>query len=213
MSKKKRNEPVKPEVEKESGYYDLKTQAIQDLVEADESNSPIVPEAELRKYRSGSKIKIAEWVKLLFIKAWFAGAVCFFFIWGLGIYMANMVDTLFITGICFGMVTDLLTNNVLRFFAKTKGANDRYMMFPQKSYWTFPLNILYCYLILACVVGIYTAINVVLSAILRLPSDTIAIGVEPILFGLFSMAVDQLFITIKLKLQSHVRGSVRRTAQ
>ena len=135
MSKKSgNNKNRKPDVAKEANYYKLKTKAVKDLVEADESNSPEVSEEELNKYRSGPKLKVADWVKLLFLKWWFAGAVCFFFIWGLSGYMSNMLDTLFVTGIAMGIVTDILTNNALRFFEPTPGANDRYIMVTKRGY-------------------------------------------------------------------------------
>ena len=86
MSKKDKN-PPKNEEYKAANYYDLKTKAIRDLVEADESNSPPVSEQELKKYRSGLKLKIPDIVKVCFIKWWFPAAVCFFFLWGLGIYV------------------------------------------------------------------------------------------------------------------------------
>ena len=86
MSKKRKNGPQKPEIEGQADYYKLKTQAVDDLVNASEDNSPPVPEEELRAYRSGPRMKVADWVKMLFIKFWFAGAVCFFFLWGLGGY-------------------------------------------------------------------------------------------------------------------------------
>ena len=76
MSKRKKNGPEKPEIEKQTDYYKLKTKAVDDLVNADESNSPEVSEEELRAYRSGPRLKIADWVKLLFIKAWFASSSC-----------------------------------------------------------------------------------------------------------------------------------------
>ena len=121
MSRKKQKKQIKPEIEKEADYYDLKQGAIKDLVEADESNSPEVSEEELQKYRSRSKLNIAQWVKILLIKWWFAGSVCFFFIWGLSIYLADTLDLLVVTAIAMGIVTDLLVNNLLRFLAKTKG--------------------------------------------------------------------------------------------
>ncbi|MDE6591217.1 MAG: hypothetical protein K2K53_12920, partial [Oscillospiraceae bacterium] len=80
MGKKRKNAPGKPDAERQTDYYKLKTQAVDDLVNANEDNSPEVSEEELRAYRSGPKMKVADWVKMLFIKAWFAGAVCFFFI-------------------------------------------------------------------------------------------------------------------------------------
>lgn len=196
MSKHKRAAANKPDVEKEADYYKLNKQAVADLVNADESNSPEVSEEELRKYRSGHKFHIAEWVKIVFIKAWFAGAVCFFFIWGLGTYMADMLDSLFVTGIALGVVTDLLTNNVLRFFEKTPGANSRWMMWPQKGFISFPLNILHGFVVLYLVYVLYNIINLFIVKITGM-TDTIPLAVGPIFFGIFCMLCDLLLIKIK----------------
>lgn len=197
MSKQKKGGEKRAPIEKQTDYYKLKTQAVDDLVNANEENSPEVSEEELRAYRSGPKLRVADWVKVLFIKAWFPGAVCFFFIWGLGGYLSDLLDTLFVTGAALGMVTDLLTNNVLRFFEKTSGANDRWMMFPRKGYMSFPLNILYAYLVLFLVFVLYNLINLVLIQITGAGGDTVPLGVEPVLFGLFYMGFDTLLIEIK----------------
>ena len=48
MSKNRKNKAQKPEIEKQSEYYRLKTEAVNDLVTANEENSPEVSEEELR---------------------------------------------------------------------------------------------------------------------------------------------------------------------
>ena len=197
MSKQKRTGPSRPDVDRQTDYYKLKTKAVEDLVTADESNSPQVSEEELRAYRSGPKLKIADWVKLLFIKAWFAGAVCFFFLWGLGNYFADQLDSLFVTGMALGIVTDLLTNNVLRFLEKTPGANSRWMMWPKKGFASFPLNIL--------VFVLYNVINLAIVGMTG-KTDTVPLGVEPVLFGVFTMGFDMLLIQIKHLLTDIFRG-------
>lgn len=203
---KKQNKGQKPEITKQSDYYKLKTQAVDDLINADESNSPEVSEEELRAYRSGPKLKVADWVKLLFIKFWFPGAVCFFFIWGLGTYLADQMDMLFVTGMALGLVTDLLTNNVLRFFETVPGANDRWMMFPKKGYMSFLANILYGYVLLMLVFFLYNVINGTIVSITG-AVDTVPLGVEPVLFGLFYLGFDLLLIEIKhLLLRAFSRG-------
>lgn len=205
MSRRKRNEPQKPEILRQADYYRLNTKAVEDLVTADESNSPAVPPEELRKYQSGPKLKIADWVKILFIKAWFPGCVCFFFIWGLGGMLADQLDLLVVTGIALGVVTEMLTNNVLRFLEKTPGGNDRYMMFPKKSYATFPLNILYAFAVLFLVYMTYNVLNL---AIIRLTGveDKVPLGVGPILFGVFYLCFDMLLIQIKHLFRDIARG-------
>lgn len=208
MAKRKR-QPEKEAEKTLSEYYRLNTQAVDDLVTADESNSPQVSAAELRKYRSGPRVSLADWAKALLIKCWFAGAVCFFFLWGLGMYVTDYWDQMLVLGVALGIVTDLLTNNLFRFYAKTPGANDRWMMFPQKKFITLFLNILYAFLVLACVVMTYQAINALLVALTG-ARDTVPLGVGPILFGVFVTAWDQLFITMKRTLIKIFRDARKR---
>ena len=195
MAKKVRKQ-VKPEVEKEADFYNLKTEAVKALVEADGSNSPEVSKEELAKYRSKSGLHLPQWLKMLLIKWWFAGSVCFFFIWGLGIYMADIYDTLLITAIGMGVVTDILTNNALRFMEQTKGESDRWIMVRKRRYISFFLNILYAGLVLWFVYMLYTVINAAAAAISHNP-DRIFLGVGPIVFGLFYLGFDLLFIEIR----------------
>ena len=211
MSKKKKKGSPKVEIEKQSDYYELKTKAVDDLVTADESNSPVVSREELLRYRSGLKLQMADWVKLLLIKAWFAGAVCFFFIWGMGGYL-DQPDLLFVTGFALGTVTDLLTNPMLRFFEKTPGDHSQWMMFPKKGFVTLPLNIVYGYVVLALVYTLYTAINAVIARITG-NLETVVLGVEPILFGAFCLGVDLLLIRVKHLLLRLVRGAEKKPAK
>lgn len=209
MSKKRNNQQEKPEVEKQSEYYRLKTDAVNDLVTANEENSPEVSDAELRAYRSGPKMDVADWVKVLFIKFWFAGAVCFFFIWGLGGLLGSELDILFITGLALGVVTDLMTNPVLRFFEKRKGENDRWMMVARKTYSGLFLNIVHAYAVLFLVYLLYNAINLA-AAKATGAADRVVLGVEPILFGLFCLGFDLLLIQAKHAIRRIIHGAVKK---
>lgn len=179
-----------------SAYYKLNLKAVEDLVTADESNSPPVSEEELAKYRKKSGIPLAQWLKILLIKIWFAGAVCFFCLWGIGYYLQDQLDQMIVVGFALGVVTDLLVNNLFRFMEKTPGGNDRWMMLPQKRFATLPLNILYGYLVLLCVVMTYQVINTALISLTG-AVGTIPLGVEPILFGVFTALWDTLLIKMK----------------
>ena len=212
MSKKRKNGPEKPEVEKQSEYYKLKTKAVDDLITANEENSPEVSEEELRAYRSGPKMKVADWVKMLFIKAWFAGAVCFFFIWGLGGLLGNELDILFVTGMALGLVTDWLTNPVLRFFEKTPGENARWMMVNRKGMTGLFLNILYGYLVLFLVYLLYNAINLAASRVTG-TAGLVVLGVEPILFGVFCLGADLLMIQLKRMLSRAFHRTAPKTTK
>ena len=132
----RRSAAGKPDEEKTTAdYYRLKTEAVEDLVTANEENSPPVSAAELRKYRSGPQIKLADWVKVLLLKFWTGGMICYFFIWGLSTFTLNQWDHLLVLGIALGTVTHLITNNILRFIAATPGLYDRWMMFPGGKIW------------------------------------------------------------------------------
>ena len=118
MARKDKNRQIPEERKTAQDYYKLHSGAVNDLVTANEENSPVVSEAELRKYRSGSKIKLSETVKALLVKFWFNGSVCFFFFLGLGNYLRDLLDQLFVLGLAMGIITDILVNNVLRFIAR-----------------------------------------------------------------------------------------------
>lgn len=196
MAKNKQTHRTTRNLRDISDYYKLNTKAVEDLASADKSNTPEYSEEELKKYRSKGGLKLPEWLKIILIKAWFAGAICFFIFWGLGNYLADMLDMLVVFGIVLGLATDLLVNPVLRFMEKTPNANDKWMMFPKKSYVNFFFNMLYGGVLLFLVFTWYQLLNGAIVAVVG-TVETVPIGVEPILFGLFYMGFDQLLIAMK----------------
>ncbi len=178
MAKKKNKEVT----ESEKNYYKLNSDAVNRLAGANKETAKKVSDKELNKYKSSKLSNIPVWVKALFIKFWFAGASCFFFYWGLAAYVKNWLDIMFIFGLGLGIVTDILTNNVLRFISSRDKEYYPYMMFPSSKYWTFIANVAYAYLLLVLTIGVYSIIK---------------IGVEPILFGLVYTGFDMLLIKLK----------------
>lgn len=205
----KKTAPTRDDKRAAADYYKLNKQAVEDLVSADESNSPEVSEEELSKYRSRSGIKLAEWLKIALIKTWFYGAVCFFFMWGLSIYLPNIIDQIFVTGLALGFVNDLLVGNLLRFMEKTPGANARWMMFPKKGYISLPLNVLYAFVLMFLVVQTYEVVNGLMVLITGV-ADKVHLGVEPILFGVLVMAWDALLLKMKHLLQQIVEDAKKK---
>ena len=192
MARKKNDKRPAEERKTAQDYYKLHSSAVNDLVTANEENSPVVSEAELRKYRSGSKIRLSETVKALLVKYWFNGSVCFFFFLALGSYLRDLLDQLFVLGMAMGIITDILVNNALRFIAKPEGANDRWMMVPKKALSSLFVNILYAYVVLMFVYMLYNLINSVLTK-----NGHSLLSVEPLLFALFYLGFDLLFISMK----------------
>ncbi len=192
------------ETEKKTNYS-LNTEAVEKLASADKENVPEFSKEELNKYRTRGRIHLPNWLKMIAIKAWFAGAVCFFILWGLGNYIGGL-DMLLVSAIALGMVTDLLTNNTLRFLEQNPGENDVWMMIPPKGVRSFVLNILYTCVIMVLVFLFYNVLNYAIIAATGV-EDTIPIGVEPLLFGLLCMGFDMLLIGIKRLLVSIFRDA------
>ena len=170
--------------EKEKDYYKLNTKAVDRLVNANKISTSQSRRMKdpAKQYRSGFLDRIPAPVKALFIKFWFNGAVCYFIFWGLGSIVTNYLDMIFVLAIVLGMVTDIFVNNALRFVETLPGENDKWMMFPQKKYWTFIANIFYAFLVLTCVIWMYEGLR---------------ISVEPVLFGIFYMIIDLWFVGMK----------------
>lgn len=197
MADMRRDDPKKKPASGDfSGYYDLKQDAVDKLVNAGKNGAPRFSEDELNKYRSKKGFHIPAWAKITLLKAWFYGAVCFFFLWGLGTYVTAKWDMMLILCIAMGLVTDLLVNHIIRFMEKTPGENSRWMMFPKKHWSSLMLNIFYSLLILSCVYTFYNAINAWLAATSG-SSEQVTLGVEPILFGLLCMGFDLVFVKLK----------------
>ena len=180
--------------EKGEDLYRIKAEAVEDLVNANKENTPSYSEEELKKYRSKSRLNINPVFKALFIKFWFSGVVCYFFIWGLGMYIPSNLYLYFVTAIGMGFVKDILENNLYRFVANPEGSNDRWMMFPKKSYMSLVFNVLYAILVTGCVYFTYQGINFVGTSG---NNDRVVFGVEPIFFGIFYMGFELLFLWMK----------------
>ena len=171
--------------------YSLKSDAVNRLANADKLEIP--PEMRSKdpgkQFRSGFLDKIPPVVKSLFIKFWFYGVVCFFIFWGLSI--TDSLDALVIMSVVLGVVSDIFIDNILRFIETVPGENAKWMMFPKKRYWTFIANIIYAFPVFFCVRCIYLVINTLGTPI------GFYLGVEPIMFGIFYVCVDLIFVSMK----------------
>ncbi len=200
-------------------FYDLKLEQVDELVAAlrDDSYQPqddismnisdctgvSSPDNVTRRgkqkqfdpYKRDWLNRIPAWLKAIFIKWWFAGAVCWFIDIGLGAYLVDGLDTVVATGLALGLVTDVLVNPLFRFMEADKREYNAYMMFPFpfKAFWTFFANVIYYFLVMYCVSWCYTGLN----ALIHLASPTTNWYMEPLLFGVFCVIVDMAFIGIK----------------
>lgn len=143
------------------------------------------------------KRKLPVWLKAAFIKFWFAGAVFFFVGWGLFIASSDQLDLTLVLGLVLGLAIHLLANSIFFSMERGKGEYQPFMMFPQKKYWSFLFNLLYGIVLCILVSYTYHFINVAAIALYQLPETSVALGAEPILFGVFCMVYDMLFLQLR----------------
>lgn len=206
MSNKDKNQSTET---KQENYYELKTDAVNRLVNADSAPKTKLGADPGREFRSKSFLdRIPSWVKALFIKFWFNGAVCFFVFWGLGMYIPDFLDMMIVFGTVLGMVTDVLVNNTFRFLEVYPGQNSKWMMFPKKKFWTFFANIVYAILVLFCVFYLYNTFNYMILG--NSGDGQFYLAVEPIAFGLIYLLVDFSFISIKNMMISIIQDAIQK---
>lgn len=219
MAKKNKGKSKETTIE---NYYDLRVDKVDELVAAlkgedTENEEPVsykvedcigkdaVAQQELSDKRAAKEFdpykvdklsRIPAWLKAFFIKFWFAGAVCYFVMFG--IQFADTLDTVIITGVVLGVVVDMLVNSIFRYMESDRKEYNAYMMFPFpfKKFWTFFTNIIYYVIVLIAVYYCYEGLNLLISSI-KGTTDKIHVGVEPLLFGVLALIVDMFFIGIK----------------
>lgn len=213
MAGKNKNKEKESTIE---NYYDLKTDKIDELVAAlkgedDEADSSIDysinfntgvydpknikkngKEKQFDPYERDFLAKIPVWLKALFVKWWFAGAVCYFFVWGIN--LGAPLDAIVLTGAVLGIVVDILVNPLFRYMETDRREYNAYMMFPFpfKQFWTFFTNIIYYVVVLIVMYYcFYFFVNDVIF------NGGQMLTVEPLLFGVFCVIIDMIFIGIK----------------
>ncbi|MGN0805543.1 MAG: hypothetical protein ACI4MC_00770 [Candidatus Coproplasma sp.] len=157
--------------------------------------------------------RVPVWIKAVFIKFWFAGAVCYFVMFGLSLYFA--ADDLFLLGgVILGVLVDFIVNPIFRMLESDDKEYDNYMMFPfpVKVYWTFLTNMIYYALVMFTVSYMYTGLNMLINLIAGSADHNIAVGVEPLLYGVFCVIADMAFIGIKDLIVYLVRRAKKKKA-
>lgn len=164
--------------------------------ESKEGMSERAKNREFDPYKVDKFSRIPAWIKAIFVKFWFAGMVCYFVMMGLKI--GNDLDRLVLVGAVLGLVVDVLVNPLFRYMESDRREYNAYMMFPFpfRAFWTFFTNLIYYIFVLVCVNFCYLGLNELLNLI-KGTTEVIHLGVEPLLFGVITVACDMLFIGIK----------------
>ena len=198
MANKKRPTPKKSDIETKNNYYDIKVEAVNELVDALNSD-PNVPLTEEQKrdpntpnpYKRDLLSRIPTWVKMIFVKYWMGGAFCFFIYMGLPILVGNIENVVLLSGLILGVVIDWMYNSALLYFETDREEFHPYMLLPVscKKMWTIFINVPYGMLVVFVIYFIYRFLNTNIF-------ET-ELSVEPLLYGLIYLIVDMFFISIK----------------
>lgn len=233
MAKKNKKYKQPPKETTIENFYELKSKEMDELVAALKGETPedapvpstniaeVTGEAvkgdkkkkkEFNPYKHG-KFNIPFWLKALFIKFWFFGAVCYLALMGLGQYfvtdennwVAN-VEMYLLCGAIMGLFVDCLVNPIFRMMESDRKEYNYFMMFPFpfKQFWTFFANIIYYLVVTLCVGFIYMFVDYYIADFG---------GVEPLLFGIYCLIVDMAFIGIKDLIVFLVKRTVRKSRE
>ena len=189
-------------------YYNLKQEAVNDLVKAlkepDTKEVPLSNKKNKEKppfnpYKIDKLSKIPTWIKAVFVKFWIAGAICFFFFWGLGYYIESMENLILFTAIATGLIVDFLVTPAFLYFESDKKEFHKYIMVPvsSKKIWSLLINIPVAFIEVYGVVTIYAIINQVYVNSNGLSEGYVTLAVEPLLYGVFFVAIDLLLLFFK----------------
>lgn len=189
-------------------YYDLKQEAVNDLVSAlkepiskeeQSNNKKEVKNPPMNPYKYDKLARIPTWIKAVFIKFWVAGAICFFFFSGLSYYVGNMENLILITAIATGLIVDFLVTPAFLYFESDKKEYHKYLMVPvsAKKVWSLLINIPVAFIEVYGVVTIYALINQAIVNSKGLEEGYVTLGVEPLLYGVFFVVIDLILLLFK----------------
>ncbi len=195
--KNNKKDPKRTNNSSTSDNYKLNTSAVDRLVDASKGKVVEVDEKEVNQYKSGKLQKIPTFIKAIFIKWWFAGAACFFFLWGLGTIIQNQLALLLVLGFGLGIITNMLANNLLRFLESSDREYDKWILFPWRKWWTIFLDVIFSFVLLFLVVKTYDGINALIIYTKQLDPNSVPLGVEPFLFGIFYIVYDLAIIWLR----------------
>lgn len=181
----------------EKDNYKINTSAVDRLVDANKGKVQKVDDTEVNQYKSGKLQRIPTFIKAIVVKWWFAGASCFFFLWGLGSVIQDQLALLFVFAFGLGVITNYLTNNFLRFLESSRQEYDKWIVFPWRKWWTIFLDVAYSFVLLFSVVRTYDLINIIIINSRGLDPTSVPLGVEPLLFGVIYVVYDLIVVWLR----------------
>ncbi|RME98974.1 MAG: hypothetical protein D6768_16070 [Chloroflexi bacterium] len=144
----------------------------------------------------------------LIIRWWAAGAVYFFIGWGTNLgRQESIIDFVVSLGLVMGLFNIIIINPGLRMMFNIAPKRPAH----ENTYWQrisdYLVELLKNILIMLIVALIYIALNSILVSLFALPSQSVPLPGEPILFGAFYVFVFVLLALISEKTKKAIRNS------
>ncbi len=153
----------------------------------------LIQEKEIDAYQKrGFLQKIPYSIKAILIKYWFFGVICFFVLMGLGFVLQDFIDKFVVCGLLGGMVTDVVTDNILIMIDSDKNESKWYVIYKkEKSVLSLIINLVYS-------LALFFGCGYLMSLIISTYSDkSFWFLQEPLSQALFLIIVDMACIGIK----------------
>ncbi|MDR1736839.1 MAG: hypothetical protein LBR85_08255 [Oscillospiraceae bacterium] len=174
--------------------------------------------------KPGFIARMPVWLKACLVKWWFGGAIFYFIGFtilnsgsipegsGRAVDYSNLVvlDQIVALGLVLGIINDLIINRILVFFESDKVNYRAFMFSYSKRFISVPINLVYGVALSFIIANTYELINVTAVRIGNLEESTVFIGAEPILYGLFFMGWDMLFIFLKRILTKFIKNKLHK---
>ena len=168
----------------ENNSKDVKQKDITDLIDEEISMD------DLHAYKQqGFIARLPDWVKAIFIKYWFYGAICFFALMGTWLIGENAA---IFAGVLAGGVFDLVVYNILIMMESDENESRHFIMYKSKKIWSVFINM--CYEVV-----VFFLAMLFCSTIVNTYKDPVNNWFlqEPFSQGLVLLVFDAVFITIK----------------
>lgn len=139
--------------------------------------------------QQGFIARLPYWVKAIFIKYWFYGAICFFSLMGSGLIGENAA---LFAGVLAGCLFDIVVYNILKMMDSDENESRHYIMYKSKKFYSLLINIVFQVLV-------FFLAMLFCSSIVNLydnPENNWFLQ-EPFSIGLVLFIIDGIFITIK----------------
>lgn len=187
-------------------FYELKTESVEKLVTANVENTKYIDTGEHDPYKIDRLSRVPTWIKASFVKWWFMAAMCFFFYWGLGMLISNWENMWLLMSLGTGLLTDIVLYNLFRHFQSDSLEYEPFMITPKRRWWTIFINVLYAAIVCYAIELIYHGINL-FAVFVGWNEDPAKawLGAEPLLYGIFFVLVDAVFLAIKFGITRLVR--------